>query len=146
MAHWEDELKKQEGPEGTGWRFYRVQRLLSEATGADSSSLDEAERVAAEIVKLRPMWSIGLVLQGQLAARRGQPECAIDAYRKAIALGETRRFAREQLVVLLYATGQVDEVQQQLDELGDAATLSPRLGNIAVALRIDEGTRPMPRG
>jgi tetratricopeptide (TPR) repeat protein len=139
LAHWEEELRKQEGANGTGWRFYRVQRLLSEATGADRSALDEAEQTAAEIVKLRPMWSIGLVLQGQIAARRGQPERAIDAYRKAIALGETRRFAREQLVTLLYATGQFEELREHLDELGDAAMLSPRLGNIAVAMRIRQG-------
>ena len=139
LAHWEDELKKQEGSEGTGWRFYRAQRLLNETSDFSEERLVEAERLTSEIQRLRPMWSIGLVLQGQVAERRGQSERAIEAYRKAIELGEKRRFVREQLVGLLFATGQNDDAEKFLTELGDAVSRSPRLANIAIYLRLRHG-------
>ena len=143
LVHWEDELQKQEGPDGTGWRFYRAQRLLSQASGAADIRLSEVEQLTTDIIELRPMWSIGSVLQGQLAERRGQPERAIEAYRKAIDLGEQRTFVREQMVALLYATGQAEEVEKYLELLGDAVARSPRLTNIAISLRIRGGDSAM---
>lgn len=136
LAYWEDELKKQEGTTGTAWRFYRAQRLLSETSDDTELRLAEADRLAAEIVRLRPMWALGLVLEGQVAQRRGQAERAIEAYRQAIELGERRDFVQEQLAGLLYTTGRNEELERQLAGIGDAVTRSAKLAQIAISVRI----------
>jgi len=142
LAHWESELQKQEGPDGTAWRFYRAQRLLTQSTASTDERLTEVERLVADIQRIRPRWSMGFLLQGQLAQRRQQPEIAIDAYRKSIDLGGSHQFAREELINLLYASGKLDEAEKCLADIGAGRELSPRLASIAIALRLHRGDTP----
>ena len=120
LAHWEEELKKLEGSDGTGWRFYRVQRLLNQEDGPNEQQFQEAERLTADIERIRPMWATGFVLQGLIAQRRGRLEEAIEAYRKAIDLGDRRPLVSEQLLSLLYTTNRTEEIDKHLARLGDA--------------------------
>lgn len=139
LAHWEAELEQQEGPDGTAWRFYRAQRLLAHSTGVADPRLSEVEQLVATIQRLRPRWPTGFLLQAQAAQAMQQPLVAIDAYRRALSLGEKRSFAQEQLILLLYATGQMEEVEKALSSLGSETELPPRLANISIALRIQSG-------
>jgi exosortase len=139
LQHWEDTLRAEEGPDGTLWRFYRAQRHLSDVRDAAGTQLRQAEQLGDEIQRLRPMWPLGYVVQGQVAQYRAQPDRAIEAYRRARELGGTGRFVIESLASLLYATNQWDEVDKVLTDLGDVVTLSPRLSNIAIAIRNRRG-------
>jgi tetratricopeptide (TPR) repeat protein len=139
LVHWENELRQQEGSDGTLWRFYRAQRFINDTGDNVAARLADADTLAAEIIRSRPMWTMGKVVQGQIAQKRGQTERAIEAYRGAIQLGETRTFVREQLAVLLFTTGAIDELQEFLTELGDAVNRSQRLANIAISTRIRNG-------
>lgn len=135
----EDELRRREGEDGTAWRFYRAQRLLAQSTEPQDRRLDEVERMAQEIRRLRPSWASGVMLEAQLAQKRGDISEAIDLYRQAIDLGEQRLYVFEQLTRLLFVMDRREEAGRYLTQLGLNVVRSRHLAHLAIPLHLQLG-------
>src|SRR5207249_4591242 len=85
--HWEGELRRVEGVEGTNCLVYCAQRLIGQASGANDPGLLEAEKLLRVVENRRPAWSAAFALEGLLNERMGRPERAIEVYDTAIRLG-----------------------------------------------------------
>jgi tetratricopeptide (TPR) repeat protein len=100
--HWENELRRVEGTEGTNWLVYAAQRLIGQSSGVNDPGLQEAEKLLSAIKSQRPAWSAAFALEGLLNERLGRPERAIEAYEAAIRLGEQQLSVFKRLLALLY--------------------------------------------
>ena len=139
LAHWEAKLLEDEGDEGTLWRYYRAQRLLAEAKDAQDPRVKDAQQLAAEILRLRPSWSGGFVLKGQIDQRRNDREAAIAAYQQAIENGAQQPFVFEQLTALLYAANRFADAELYLKRLGKNAERTPELAGLAIPIHMHLG-------
>lgn len=115
----ERQLRKLEGEEGTYWRWIAANRLLHQAAGNSqpSSLLSQAALLQAEIAARRPRWSRGLTLGGRIAIAQGNPQQAVELFRRAISEGD-----QEVDTVLLLV--------RQLNRLGDGAAAEQELGRL----------------
>ncbi|MBI2826663.1 MAG: tetratricopeptide repeat protein [Planctomycetia bacterium] len=139
MLRWETELRKQEGPDGTHWRFYRAQRLLIGTESSPGGRLETIDDLAGEIQRLRPLWSAGFVLRAQIAERLGKTTEAIDALQKAIELGDHQPSTVERLATMLFAANRFDEADQSMRRLSALVTSVPRLANLAISISLRKG-------
>ncbi|HEY2882331.1 MAG TPA: tetratricopeptide repeat protein, partial [Pirellulales bacterium] len=137
---WEQRLHEREGEEGTTWRVFRAQRLLSAAGSPSNETIEEATRLIAEVEAKRPYSSQTYLLRGMLAERQGSVPEAIASYRKAIASGDQRLPVYQRLITLLYQDRQMEEADKLLSQLKEQASSSDELSSMAVAisLRRDE--------
>lgn len=90
--------------------------------------LDQADDFGEELVatayksSLRPFYAAGLCIRGTLAAKRGEPESAVDPLRSGLAEMQEARyllfypFFRAELALALGAMGRFDESLGQIDE------------------------------
>ncbi|MFO0820975.1 MAG: tetratricopeptide repeat protein [Pirellulales bacterium] len=98
---WEDRLRECEGDNGILWRFVRARRLIDESTSDVDPRLGDVERLIETLRVARPSWAAPHVLEGFLAERRGYPQEAIAAYRRAMDGGDRRPLVLQRLVQLL---------------------------------------------
>jgi tetratricopeptide (TPR) repeat protein len=138
---------KERTSKGTYWRFAEASRLIQEiqkiqeetrrgknsgkteqSGGKKATSLDQArERAledqarerALEIEKLRPRWWGGPLLEGDIAAVRGETDEAIRGYQRAIELGNNRPQLLQRLIPLLNEKGMNAEIDKLLADLRD---------------------------
>jgi len=139
LEQWELKLLEQEGPNGTTWRYFRAQRLLTEVKSVKDPSFLEAQKLSEEIRGLRPDWSDGLVLQGQIAQILNDPAAAIAAYQSAIDHGMRRASVYTQLAALLYSTNRIVEADDYLKRMGKNAEDSPQLAKLAIPAHLRTG-------
>jgi cellulose synthase operon protein C len=142
-----EELRRQEGAEGTWWRYGEAVRNLSLAL-TNPKALEEAARLLGEIRERRPNWSRSVLLETQLEEVKGNRDLALGGYRKAFELGERQPQLVLRLVQLLHSRSQdadADAVLYRYQQGGGelrgsllrlAAEVALRAGNVdrAVAL------------
>lgn len=96
---WINQLKKSEGEEGTNWRYFAAERILSKIGGGsnDKQLLDEAAALASYIDASRPHWGLSSALSGKIESLRAElygqqsaSEEAIRLWRRAIRNGDNR--------------------------------------------------------
>ena len=143
---WEHRLRQISGDDDAQWRYYRAQRLLSQAAAADRAParqplLADAAKLQSEVESLRPNWPAGYLLKARLAqlAPQPEPEEAIRNYAEAIRLGETRLEVYQALVSLLYQQNRLAEAAGYLDRLPEATELPPALTTMALAVDARQG-------
>lgn len=118
--HWFSVLRKQEGDEGTYWRYLRADRLLSElrqrsqTVESDDPKLVESRKLSDAILTLRPRWGDALALPGRISALTGDSNDAVIQLRRAIAAGSTSLQTRQLLWQQLIALGRGDEAEQEI--------------------------------
>ncbi|MCA9246261.1 MAG: tetratricopeptide repeat protein [Planctomycetales bacterium] len=117
LKKWEAELRDVEGPEGAMWREIRGRRLALEAKDAKDPKFREAVQLQKEVVGSRPNWAPAHVLRGMLSHREGNLEEAINAYKRAIALGDSRLGVYQKLIQLLSATQNYPEMNKYLERV-----------------------------
>ena len=118
-----EEVHAIEGDIGDNWRFMRAAMRLAEARRGDSQGLDDAKRLADEIIQRKPTWWVGPTLQGQVAELAGTVDQAIVYYLQALEKGNTQPSFARRLVRLLDQQGrraEVDHVTQVLRDQGAA--------------------------
>ncbi len=142
------ELESREGAEGAAWRYYAAQRLLLQATasGAHKSpnvkkQLQQAGDLQRQIEELRPNWPPGYLLKGRLAEAAAPPDAstAIQAYARAIKLGERNIAVYEAIILLLYRENRLAEADQYLAQLRQAVSVPPELATVAMAIDVSQG-------
>lgn len=142
------ELETREGLEGAAWRYYAAQRLLLQATAPSAQKspnlkklLQQAGDLQRQIEELRPNWPPGYLLKGRLAEAANPPEApaAIQAYARAIKLGERNIAVYEGIILLLYRENRLAEADQYLAQLRQAVSVPPELATVAMAIDVSQG-------
>ncbi|HJT34348.1 MAG TPA: tetratricopeptide repeat protein [Pirellulales bacterium] len=142
------ELETREGPEGAAWRYYAAQRLLLQALapGLQKSPnlkklLQQAGDLQRQIEELRPNWPPGYLLKGRLTESATPPDApaAIQAYARAIKLGEKNIAVYEAIILLLYRENRLAEADQYLAQLRQAVSVPPELATVAMAIDVSQG-------
>lgn len=120
-------------------QYYKLRRLLGQANSADDQRLGQAEQLLAEMRTKRPGWAGSQVLLGQLYARQGKLELAVEAYQQAIRLGAQQVAVYEQLVLLLYQLNRLGEVEAYLTDLRGRSADSIGLSSLEITLALKAG-------
>jgi len=131
---WEKRLLDLEGEGGSHWRFYQARRLAALANDRNDPRLDRAMELQNIIESSRPSWPAAHVLKGIIAERQDRVETAIDAYKRAIRLGENQVAVYRQLIHWLYATKNYTEADGYLARLKKHVPLSGDLSSLAIAV------------
>jgi len=131
---WEKRLLDLEGEAGSHWRFYQARRLAAEASDRNDPRLDRAMELQNIVESTRPSWPAAHVLKGIIAERQERIETAIDAYKRAIRLGETQVTVYRQLIHWLYTTKNYTEADEYLARLKKHVPLSGDLSSLAIAV------------
>ena len=91
----------------------------------------EASELNVEIHNARPRWALGLTLNGQVAAARGELIAAIQSLKSGISNGDTRLSTAYLLTKLLLQTNRVVEAEseysrfERLRQANSSVRLSP---------------------
>lgn len=137
-----DKLRLAEGDAGSGWRYVKARRLLGLLiqgnAKADDPRLIEAIKIQRQLESERPYWSPAFILKASLAQLQGNVTQAIEAYQKAIELGERRVAIFEQLARLMWSAGRTD-VDSVLAQLGTRVANSPELSAISILSAAKQG-------
>jgi tetratricopeptide (TPR) repeat protein len=137
------DLRQLEGEEGTWWRYGEATLLLwkaqrQESRGPrDADSTIQARALVADVVRRRPDWSRGALLEASLHEMDREPTKAANAYLRAFRGGERFPGLSERLAALLVGQGRLDEADEVIHQVEQQGRLSPRLARLGadVALR-----------
>jgi tetratricopeptide (TPR) repeat protein len=141
---WENELRSKEGESGTWWRLALATRLLAEfdrqnPNEADRGLVDQAQSLQTQIRSARPRWGLGHSLEGQIAARRGESQRAIDSLRRGMAGGDRRVSTVLLLVSQLNQANRVAEAEAELSRVEQLTSSNSTVTALAVAIAEKKG-------
>lgn len=127
LATYVDWLREIEGEQGTEWRAYEAQILLSRlATEADPSF-----RSAIDLIRFvqqhRPEWPKGQFLFGELALIQGELDAALAAYQRAWRLGSRNILLADRIIDVLTRTNRFGEAQEYVTQASELLAISPQL-------------------
>ncbi|MFZ5828913.1 MAG: tetratricopeptide repeat protein [Planctomycetota bacterium] len=137
--HWERILYDLQGSESSLANRFRAQRLILDAQGPGDPKLVEAERLQAKVLADRPRWPSAHLLHAMILERKGQTEAAIDAYQRAIQLGERRVAVYEKLVSLLYRQKRLVDAARYLAEIQEKGSDSKTLAALDISIAAQTG-------
>ena len=136
-----DELRRQEGADGTWWRCGEAAKVLA-LPSTQPQALAEAALRLDEVRQRRPYWSRAVLLGAQLDELKGDANRALEGYERAFELGDPggrQPWLVQRLVQLLRARGRDADADAKLRkyELG-GGQLSGELLRLAAesALRV----------
>ncbi len=116
------------GGEGRAFALYfQVLRLLMAADSPKAPAIIEARQAHANLISLRPTWAEAVTVGGLIDERQEDPDSAIIAYERAIALGEQRLFVYERLIGLLEGASRNIEAEKYLSRMREQIPLSQSL-------------------
>jgi tetratricopeptide (TPR) repeat protein len=128
------EMQAIEGPEGSLWRYGKVSRLVRQVQKGNKELLPEARALLADLGKRRPTWGRVPATEGLLDELAGEPDLAIDAYKRAVDLGDQRPPTVLRLVQLLSGRNRAEEADRVLRKLPDYVTLSGPLQRLSAEI------------
>ena len=139
------DVARLEGEDGAWAMYGRAARLTARTYRGDRGGLAEAKTLLDDLARRRPDWSRVALLQGQLAELDGASAAALDAYQRALDLGERRPDVAQSLVRMLAERGRWDEADQVMRRLQEQTVLTGALARQAaeVALQTHNGERAM---
>jgi len=140
-----DEIARIEG-RGPIWHYGEAVRLFLESKGENRDQLQQALDHLARAGVLRPNWMRVPALQGQIYDLLGDASAAINAYSRAISLGDRSILTARRLVQLLYGEQrflEADKIIRTLEE--QQAPFSSDLERLAstVSLRLEDYERAL---
>ncbi len=138
-----DEIAQIEG-QGPIWLYGQAIRLYLESKGENRSLLQQALDHLSRAANLRPNWMRIPALQGQIYDLLGDTGSAVNAYLRAVSLGDRSVRTARRLVQLLYGQQrflEADQIIRQLEQ--QQAPLSSELERLAssVSLRLEDYER-----
>lgn len=134
--HWEDRLRSMEGGEGTSWRYLRARRLLAKSESNTDRDFSEAMHLQDAVLTARPSWPMGHILRGRIEERRGRNSDAIQAYQRAVDLGENDYTLLERLISLLFEENRIAEADRFLARLSQQGDFSTDMTQVAIDVSI----------
>lgn len=140
-----DDISRIEG-QGPIWHYGEAVRLVLESKGEDQTQLRRALDHLARAAVLRPTWMRVPALQGQVYELLGDSSAAINAYTRAINLGDRSITTARRVVQLLYGAQrflEADKIIRTLEE--QQAPFSSDLERLAstVSLRLEDYDRAL---
>ncbi|MBC7352518.1 MAG: tetratricopeptide repeat protein, partial [Thermogutta sp.] len=140
-----DEIARIEG-RGPIWHYGEAVRLFLESKGENRDQLRQALDHLSRAGVLRPNWMRVPALQGQIYDLLGDTSAAINAYSRAISLGDRSILTARRLVQLLYGEQrflEADKIIRTLEE--QQAPFSSDLERLAstVSLRLEDYERAL---
>lgn len=140
-----DEISRIEG-QGPIWHYGEAVRLVLESKGEDQTQLRRALDHLARAAVLRPTWMRVPALQGHIYELLGDSSAAINAYTRAINLGDRSITTARRVVQLLYGAQrflEADKIIRTLEE--QQAPFSSDLERLAstVSLRLEDYDRAL---
>lgn len=125
VPDWQAKLEALEGPDGLEVSLLRARRILLESPPGPAPA--EAETLYVSLRDRDADAQSLCVLQGLLAERRGDPQQAIDAFQRALRLGDQEHVAYRQLYVLLARDGRALDLVELVRRLERAQGQSRQL-------------------
>lgn len=114
--------------------YAEILRLLLQASRGSAEALATAKRQSDDLRLRRPNWRPAHLASAAVAEAEGKTDDAIESYREAQHLGESRPELLRRLIGLLLLADRPEEAQAQLDRVADSAKMDPLLLPIAAAL------------
>lgn len=166
--HWEEKLKKQEGENGSYWKYLEAFRLSQELEnnpellGSDPSKLTSLQDSVEQIIEKRPLWGIALSLRGRLEALEAQQladyptdgnlksidslrEQAVNSLRVGIASGDNGASTKDMLFTLLLSLNRLAEAEELLSRT-EASFDSNNDANVGIKIALANQQRDFKRG
>jgi tetratricopeptide (TPR) repeat protein len=140
-----NEVRQQEGEDGTWWRYGEAARLLERARRGDKAARDRIRVLLHELTDRRPTWARVPLLRAYLAEVEGDSARSIEGYLKALELGERRPGILARVVQLLVERGRYALADQTIQKYQEHALLGVDLAPLAthVALKAGEPERAL---
>lgn len=156
LAQVTTDLRRLEGEDGIWWRYAEATRLVLKAErGAtddrrDAGPLIERARArVADLVRRRPDWPRGALLEASLHELEGEPVAAAKAYLRGFGGGERFPGLTERLAGLLVEQGRLDEADEVIrrfeQQTPPSAELARLGAEIALRMRNTERAREQAR-
>jgi tetratricopeptide (TPR) repeat protein len=130
------DVRRLEGDEGTGWRYGEAARLLLKARNGDAQAAEQARLRVADLVRRRPDWPRGALLQAYLHEQDGALTEAANAYSRAFRGGERRPGLGEHLTALLVEQGRLDEADEVVRQCEQQSPPSAELARLGVEIAL----------
>jgi len=125
-------LKEIEGPDGTIWRGYQTQFLLSKFNKDRESALRQAKQLVEFICERRPSWPKGHFLRGELALSQGELDGALNAYQQAWSLGSRSLLLADRIITIYSNTNREADARKFVADSSNMLTWSPDLFDSAI--------------
>jgi tetratricopeptide (TPR) repeat protein len=112
-------MRRIEGDNGTLWRYCQACHIiLAIRLGkADREKLTEARALLAYVASQRPKWGRVALREAELTELEGNPQAAVDLYRRALSLGERDPFSFRPALYFLYQNRRFAEAGSILAKL-----------------------------
>lgn len=130
------DVRRLEGEEGTWWRYGEAAQRLLKAQRGETREREAARALVADLVRRRPDWSRGALLQAYLHEQDGAFAEAASAYLRAFRGGERQPGLVERLVGLLVEQGRLDEADEVIHQYQQQALPSPELARLGVEIAL----------
>lgn len=130
---WEESLKSASTIDDFDWKYFRAKRMIGQFDELSPSQRVELEQLVSSVRTQRPAWTPGMILNGQLAERRGDRAGAIEAYRTALAAGDRRTETLQLITKALYAAGRYDDAKRVLTQFSSSAAAIGQHETMAIA-------------
>lgn len=129
-----------EGPQGTRSQYLRAAMLLRTVRrGGDRKELELASKAIGRVIEVRPGWTEGLKLAGDIYAASGDAEGAVNFYRRAIAEGDSRVETTFLMAQQLSQLGRFGEAEVEFKRISHLGKLSVAITEFAVGLEQRQG-------
>lgn len=133
-VRWEEALQRCRSVDPQLAEYWTARRLLAEASGTDDSQFQQAARIQQDLSAQRPDWKQAWLLRGLVEQKRGRTGPAIEAYEKAVELGERRVEVFQRLFQLLLAAHRFAEAEQHLARLKQSPAVGHNADHLELAL------------
>ena len=133
VRHWEQALRKLEGPDSPHADYAKARQLLAGATLEDARFREGVE-LLAQIERKEPNSPQIRMLRGMVLQAQGKSQEAVEAYRDAIRLGAQDVPVFEEVVALLVSQKQFDEARAYLAKAKGHGLSSKRLSALEIAV------------
>jgi tetratricopeptide (TPR) repeat protein len=107
--------------------YFKTRRSLLQVATPTDPLLATAAEDQARLVKAEPNWAEAVALGGMIEQARGRLDQAIQAYERAVRLGDQRMATYERLISLLEANNRTSDAERYLARLKSRVPLSQRL-------------------
>lgn len=152
------EMRMIEGESGTLWRYCQACRIIFGVRNGkmDPAQLAEARALITYVASVRPKWGRVALREAELTALEGNPQAALDLYKRALSLGERDPVAFRPAIYLLYQSRRFNEAENMIAKLQEqSADLPDDLRRLGISLlsqlgnhqsAVDEAAKPIQRG
>jgi tetratricopeptide (TPR) repeat protein len=126
-----EQVRRLEGGAGPRTAYGEAAHAVLQARRGKRSALLRARAWLAKASALRPSWPLVPLLEAETYEAEGEKEKALEKYRLALRLGETRLGVARRALQLMYELGMYGEANALVQELSEPSLAVAGLGRLA---------------